>query len=160
MLTTPKITKSAAQHRLMVFIFWVLLSGMLTVFPVTTKAQEISYSTYLYQDSTAIVKAGTGGIRYFGDLSIQYNIDSTGTVVVCTLTLNTVIVGIVSLTGTNPVYPFDVKSGFGSANGTLSLNLVYPPLIATLKGDFSYSVWSNNTYYPFKGDLVGWYIYN
>lgn len=157
MLTTPKITKPVSS-RLTVFIFWVLLLGMLTVFPVATKAQEISYSTN--QDSTAIVKAGTGGIRYFGDLSIQYSIDSTGTVVVCTLTLNTVIVGIVSLTGTNPVYPFDVKSGLGSANGTLSLNLVYPPLIATLKGDFNYSVWSNNTNYPFKGDLVGWYISN
>lgn len=155
MLST-KITKPVA-NRLHACVFWVLLLGMLTGLPLTTTAQETSYT---YQDSTAISKPGTGGIRYFGDLSIQYNIDSTGKIVVCTLTLNTVIVGIVSLTGTNPVYQFNVKAGLGSANGTLTLNLVYPPLIATLKGDFSYSVSANNTRYPFMGDLVGWYIPN
>ncbi len=154
---STKITR-LVSNRLHTCIFWVLLLGILTGLPVTTTAQEIP--SYTYQDSTAIIKPGTGGIRYFGDLSIQYNIDSTGKIVVCTLTLNTVIVGIVSLTGTNPVYPFDVKAGLGSANGTLTLNLVYPPLIATLKGDFSYSVSANNTRYPFMGDLVGWYIPN
>ncbi|WP_166923162.1 hypothetical protein [Flavobacterium poyangense] len=135
----------------------VLISGFMA-FPLATFAQDTIPMPY--QEILApIVKAGTTGERYFGDLAIQFAIDSTGTVVVCTLYLATVLVGVHSLTATDPIYQFDLKSGESTANGTLSIYLNFSPSISTLRADMTYTVKANNTSFPYKGDLVGWYVY-
>ncbi|MDL5051395.1 hypothetical protein QQ054_35920 [Oscillatoria amoena NRMC-F 0135] len=53
-----------------------------------------------------------------------------------------------------------MKVGLGTANGTITLNLVDSPLVSKLKGDFTYTVTGNNTSFNFKGDLIGWYNSN
>lgn len=135
----------------------LLMVSILVGFPIVLIPQE---SKPTENSDPAIAPKGYQGKRYFGDLLTQYTIDSTGKIVVCTLYVSTVLVGIQSLTATNPVYKFDVKAGLGAASGNLTLNLADSPLISNLKGDFTYTVTGNNTSFSFKGDLVGWYTTN
>lgn len=132
---------------------------MLTTFPIAALAQD-TIAIPLAKVTAPIVERGDTGERYFGDLLIQYAIDPTGKIVVCTLYLATVLVGVESLTATNPVYQFDLKSGESTTSGSLSIYLNFSPQISTLKADLTYTVKENNTSYPYKGDLVGWYIYD
>ncbi|CAA9195480.1 hypothetical protein FLACOL7796_00616 [Flavobacterium collinsii] len=136
----------------------VIFIAMLTTFPITAFSQD-TIPLPLEKITAPIVESGTTGERYFGDLLIQYAIDPTGKIVVCTLYLATVFVGVQSLTPTSPIYEFDLKSGESTTSGSLSIYLNFSPLVSTLKADLTYSVKANNTSFPFKGDLVGWYIY-
>lgn len=124
--------------------FLFLLFSPLNLFPKNT-------------DDPIIAEKGYHGKRYFGDLTTEYTIAASGKSALCTLYVSTVLVGIESLTATNPTYNFDVKVGLGSANGALTMNLVDSPLVSKLKGSFTYTVTGNNTSFSFKGDLVGWY---
>lgn len=137
----------------------VLFICMLTVLPLSTLAQGTS-PVPLQKIVGPIAEKNCSGERYFGDLLIKYNIDPTGKIVVCTLYLATVLVGIESLTATNPIYQFELKSGLSKTSGCLTIYLNFSPSISTLKADITYSVKENNTSYPYKGDLVGWYIYD
>jgi hypothetical protein len=132
---------------------------MLIALPSTILAQGNSPRP-LQKTNTPISEIGSSGVRYFGDLVIHYTIDPTGKVVLCTLYLSTVLVGVESLTATNPIYQFDLKSGASTANGNLSIYLNFSPQVSTLKADLTYTVKENNTSFPYKGDLIGWYIYN
>ncbi|GAA6767958.1 hypothetical protein [Flavobacterium johnsoniae] len=140
-------------------ILKILFICLLTALPVSTLAQETS-PIPLQRIFAPIVERDTSGERYFGDLLIKYTIDPTGKVVVCTLYLSTVLVGIESLTATNPLYQFELQSGASTTSGCLSIYLNFAPSISTLKADLTYSVKENNTNFPYKGDLVGWYIYD
>ncbi|RUT69518.1 hypothetical protein D0817_15165 [Flavobacterium cupreum] len=131
---------------------------MLLLFSITGRAQD-TIAIPFEKITPPLVERGTTGERYFGDLLIQYTIDTTGKIVVCVLYLSTVLVGVESLTATNPVYQFDLKSGESTASGSLSIFLNFSPLVSTLKADLTYTVKENNTSFPYKGDLVGWYIY-
>jgi len=133
----------------------VVLISILVGIPIALIPQKNNSTE---KSDPAIVPKGYKGKRYFGDLLIQYAIDSTGKIVVCTLYVSTVLVGIESVTVTNPMYKFDVKAGLGAASGALTLNVVDAPLISNLKGDFTYTATGNNTSFSFKGDLVGWYV--
>ncbi|MES2382769.1 MAG: hypothetical protein V4538_17110 [Bacteroidota bacterium] len=146
-----------AFNKVRLVLLKVLMVTILVGIPIVLIPQE---SNPTEKSEPAIVPKGYQGKRYFGDLLTQYTIDSTGKIVVCTLYVSTVLVGIESLTATNPIYKFDVKAGLGAANGTLTLNLTDSPLISNLKGDFTYTVTGNNTSFSFKGDLVGWYTHN
>lgn len=141
----------------------ILLKGlfimMLIALPNIALAQENS-PIPLQKINAPLAESGSSGERYFGDLLIHYTIDPTGKVVLCTLYLSTVLVGVESLTATNPVYQFDLKSGASTANGNLSIYLNFSPQVSTLKADLTYTVKENNTSFPYKGDLIGWYIYN
>lgn len=130
---------------------------MLLTFPIAGMAQD-TIAVPLQKITAPIIERGATGERYLGDLMIQYTIDPTGKVVLCTLYLATVLVGIESLTATNPVYQFDLKAGESTTSGSLSIYLNFLPLISTLKADLNYTVKENNTSYPYKGDLVGWCI--
>lgn len=136
----------------------VLLISAFMAFPIATFAQDLT-TVPLQEITPPIVECGTSGERYFGDLAIEYSIDSKGTVVVCTLYLATVLVGIHSLTATDPIYQFDLKSGESTTSGSLSIFLNFSPSLSTLKADLTYTAKANNTSFPFKGDLVGWYVY-
>lgn len=107
-----------------------------------------------------IAPRGYHGQRFFGDLSTEYTIDPSGKSTICTLYVSSVFAGIEALTATDPTYNFDLKVGLGTANGTITLNLVDSPLVSKLKGDFTYTVTGNNTSFNFKGDLIGWYNSN
>lgn len=137
----------------------VMLTAMFTLFPAKLSAQD-TIPLPIAKLTAPIVESGTTGERYFGDLLIHYAIDPTGKIVVCTLYLSTVLVGVESLTATNPIYQFDLKSGLSTTSGSLSIYLNFSPQISTLKADLTYTVKENNTSFPFKGDLVGWYIYD
>ncbi|WP_264523059.1 hypothetical protein [Flavobacterium sp. N502536] len=136
----------------------VVFIVMLVTFPITAFSQD-TIPLPLEKITAPLVESGTTGERYFGDLLIQFKIDPTGKIVVCTLYLATVFVGIQSLTPTSPVYEFNLKSGGSTTSGSLSIYLNFFPLISTLSADLTYSVKANNTSFPFKGDLVGWYVY-
>jgi hypothetical protein len=136
----------------------VILILMFVTLPMAALAQD-TLPLPLEKIAPPIVASGTTGERYFGDLLIHYAIDPTGKIVVCTLYLSTVLVGVESLTPTNPIYQFDLKSGASATSGSLSIYLNFSPLVSTLKADLTYTVKENNTSYPFKGDLVGWYVY-
>ena len=137
----------------------IIFICVLITLPISTLAQETS-PIPLQKITAPIVERDSSGERYFGDLLIKYAIDPTGKIIVCTLYLSTVLVGVNTLAATSPIYQFDVKSGASSASGSLSIYLNFFPLTSTLKADIIYTVKENNTTFPFKGDLVGWYIYD
>ncbi|PSL44239.1 hypothetical protein CLV51_106105 [Chitinophaga niastensis] len=96
--------------------------------------------------------------RILGDLQIIYKIDSCGNAVTCVLLLNTQLAGLCKLTPTNSTYIFDLELGTGRARGLLKMLPLLPDMPGILNGDFSYSVYSNNRSFVFKGLLAAWYV--
>lgn len=151
-----KSTTACKNHRY-VRVLKMMLWCMVLALPLSALSQEAP-PIPLQKITAPLIDLDSNGERYFGDLLVKYTVDPTGKIVVCTLYLSTVVVGISSLAATSPVYQFDVKAGASAASGSLSLYLNHLPLISTLKADFTYTVKDNNTCFPYKGDLVGWYI--
>lgn len=112
----------------------------------------------------ALLAPGDSASRQFGDLILCYKLLRPPQAVRCTLYLVTQLVGVRQLSVDSPLYTFDLRLGLGQAHGSLTLQPVSAQQgqIATLAGNFTYSVPQASTQSPFvlflfQGDLFGWY---
>ncbi|MDB5121917.1 MAG: hypothetical protein JWP94_46 [Mucilaginibacter sp.] len=131
----------------------ILFVCLFVTYPFTCRLENCSVGSSL----PVIVPRGFHGGRFFGDLTTEYTIDSTGRSALCTLYVASVFANVQLLNASSPTYNFNLKLGLGSANGTITLSLVDSPFVSTLKSNFNYSVSANNTSFSYIGDLVGWY---